>query len=170
MIEKIGADSPPIISLGLDAWSAHHHGYLGINSHHLNMDWEREIFNIACVPFDESHTAENIWKHLETVLKDWELMEKTGLCLRDNASNMKAAFNLPSCALKSFGCLSHTLQLSIQDEIFALTSVENVIKKCKALAGFANSSTNFYTEFYKQQRLQQNITDRQSLKQDVDTR
>ena len=164
------SDSPPTFSVGLDGWSEHHHGYLGINSHHLNKDWERVIFNIACVPFDDSHTAVNIYEKLEFVLKDWNILEKTGPCLRDNAANVKAAFAVPNCTLRSLGCLNHTLQLCIHDEIFALPSVENLIKKCKTLAGHANSSTKFYNEFYHQQRVIQNITDRQSLKQDVDTR
>ena len=174
---KFTEDSPPTMSLGLDAWSQHHHGYLGINSHHINKEWEREIFNLACVPFDEHHTAENIYNRLDSVVKDWdsvvkdwEFEDKVGLCVRDNASNMKAAFELEISNLKSIGCLSHTLQLCINDEIFKQISVENLIKKCKALAGHANMSTIFYAEFYKQQRLIMNITERLSLKQDVDTR
>ena len=169
-MDKMTKDSPPIISAGLDAWSAHHHGYLGINSHYLNNDWEREIFNLACVPFDEKHTAENIYKKLDSVIKDWNIQDKMGLCVRDNAANMKSAFRLEISTLKSIGCLNHTLQLSINDEVFSQASVENVIQKCKTLAGHANSSTIFYAEFYKQQRLVMNIVDRQSLKQDVDTR
>ena len=141
-----------------------------MNSHHLNKNWEREIFNIACIPIKEAHTAQNIYSNMESVLKDWNLLDKTGICLRDNAANMKAAFNVPNCCLKSIGCMNHTLQLCIKDEIFSLPSVETLIKKCRALAGYANSSTNFYNEFYKQQRLIQDITDRQSLRQDVDTR
>ena len=143
--------------------------YLGMNSHHLNKNWERVIFNIACLPFDESHTAEAIYNRLISVLTDWDILHMTGPCLRDNAANMKAAFNLPQCSLRSLGCINHTLQLAINDEIFKLPSVETLIKKCKTLAGFANSSTTFYNEFYKEQRLR-GITDRQSLKQDVDTR
>ena len=169
VLSTLTSDTPPTISVGLDGWSAHHHSYLGMNSHYLNKDWERVIFNIACIPFDESHTGENIYKKMVSVLQDWDILHMIGPCLRDNAANMKAAFKLPECSLRSLGCINHTLQLSINDEIFKLPSVETLIKKCKTLAGHANSSTTFYNEFYKEQRLR-GITDRQSLKQDVDTR
>ena len=50
-----------VVSLALDAWSAHHHGYLGIIIHYIS-DWNRKSFHIACVTFDERHTAQNIYK------------------------------------------------------------------------------------------------------------
>ena len=128
------------------------------------------IFNIAFVPFDDSHTAQNIFLKLDSVLNDWHIQDKMGPCLRDNASNMKAAFNVPGCTLRSLGCLSHTLQLCINDEIFSLPSVKTLVTKFKTLAGDANSSTLFYNEFYRQQRVIMDITDNRSLKQDVDTR
>ena len=61
-------------------------------------------------------------------------------------------------------------QLVIKDSLFALVSVENLIKKCRRLCEFANKSTRFYAEFYKQQEKQCDIFDKPSLKQDVETR
>ena len=168
LANKVEADSPPTISVGLDAWSEHHHGYLGYNAHYITQDWRRIIFNLGCTPFDESHTGENIYNKLRSVLQEWKIYEKTGLCVRDNAANMKAAFNGQN--LESIGCLNHSLQLVIKGNVYTLTSVETVIGKCRKLASFANQSTKFYTEFYKQQEDLLNITDRQSLLQDVETR
>ena len=170
MKAKIDSDSPEIISFGLDGWSQHHHGYLGINGHYLNPAWERVIFNLACTPFDVSHTAENIFEALHWQLYDWDLTSKAGLCLRDNAFNMKAAFELDDSYLESVGCINHSLQLVIKEEIFALPSVEKVIKKCKDIVTFANSSNKFYPKFYHYQVTLQNITERLSLKGDVSTR
>ena len=94
-----------------------------------------------------------------------------------------AAFNAPhspeknyiddfeSCSpLVSAGCLNHTLQLAINDEIFCQKSVSDLIAKCRSLVSHANHSTTFYNEFYQQQKEQQNITDRLSLKKDCETR
>ena len=111
---KIEKDAPPSFSVTLDAWSEFHHGYMGINSHHLNEDWVRIITCLACKPFDERHKACNIYKCLENVLNDWKILEKTGLCIRDNATNMVATFNVanvPECILSAAGCLNHSLQV-----------------------------------------------------------
>ena len=72
--------------------------------------------------------------------------------------------------MDSLGCLNHTIQLALKDGVFALPSVNTLLEKCRALVTHANHSVKFYDEFYKQQREIQNITDRQSLIQDNDTR
>ena len=168
--EKLTTDCPSTISIGLDGWSQYHHGYLGINAHYINNEWERTVFNLACTPFGEKHTGENIYNKLTMVLEEWKILEKTGLCVRDNASNMVAAFELPTSVLKSIGCLNHSLQLVIKGEIFGLPSVKTLVEKCRNLAGHANMSTSFYTKFYAEQEKQMGITNRQNLKQDVATR
>ena len=72
--------------------------------------------------------------------------------------------------LYSFGCLNHSIQLALKDGVFSLPSVNSLLDKCRSLVGYANSSIKFYDEFYRQQILQQNITNRRSLVQDNDTR
>ena len=150
-------------------------GYMGINSHHLDKNWERVITCLACRPLSESHTGENIYLCLKSVLVDWEILDKVkaGLILRDNASNMESAFKSDAewniDRLESLGCLNHSLQLVIKDGLFVLPSVEDVIKKCRSLVGHANHSDKFYAEFYRQQE-KHGIMSRKSLKQDVATR
>ena len=87
-MKKLEADAPLKISVGLDAWTSQHHGYMGMNAHYLNNDWERVIFNLACTPFDTNHTGENIYWVLHSEVLAWGIMEKMGLCLRDNDANM----------------------------------------------------------------------------------
>ena len=67
-------------------------------------------------------------------------------------------------------CLAFTFQLVIKAECFSLVSVENIIKKCRALVSHANQSTNFYVELYKQEEMQMGVTNRLNLIQDVPTR
>ena len=166
---KLEVDNPIVVSLALDAWSAHHHGYLGIIIHYIS-DWNRKSFHIACVPFDERHTAQNIYKKLEEANLDWDINNKVQLCLRDNARYVTAAFNEPNCLMKSSPCLNHSLQLVIKSELFAMTSVESLIKKCRKLCTHANHSNIFYSEFYKQQEKQMELSRRLSLIQYIDTR
>ena len=169
------SDSPPIYSAGLDLWSEHHTGYMGINLHYLDKEWERVIFNIACVPFDVAHTGLNIAQKLHSVMEDWKIEKKIGICLRDNAANVTAAFNEENqqefeTTFDSAGCMNHTLQLAIKDEIFDQVSVESILRKCRALVGYANSSNKFYPEFYKNQEEIMKIKSRRVLKSDNETR
>ena len=87
-------DDPPVIAIGLDLWSQHHNGYMGLNGHYLSRDWKRVIFNMACVPFNESHTAEHIHERLVLEIVSWNIVMKAGPCLRDNAANVVAAFKV----------------------------------------------------------------------------
>ena len=70
LMEMLEKDNPKTISVALDGWSAHHHGYLGINYHYIT-DWKRKKLNLACKPFDERHTGVNIYNCLEAVLTEW---------------------------------------------------------------------------------------------------
>ena len=167
--KKVNEHEPDVVSAVLDAWSQHHHGYMGINVHYLH-DWERVKFMLRCAPFDVSHTAENIKEVLETSLAEWGLITVTSTCLRDNAANMVAAFHPDISCLTSAGCLNHSLQLVLKHTILSKASVENLFKKCHSLVTFANASNKFYTELYKQQEKQLGVTARWSLKTDVDTR
>ena len=94
------SDNPTQVAISLDCWSAYHHGYMGIVIHYI-FKLSRKVFTLACRPFDGHHTAENIYSRLESTLLDWNIMDKVCVCLRDNAANMKAAFNVPTCSLSS---------------------------------------------------------------------
>ena len=148
---------------------------MGINLHYISKEWERVIFNLACAPFDISHTGLNITTKLHSVLEDWKIDRKMGVCLRDNASNMISAFNEENQAeyavhLEAVGCMNHTLQLAIKDEIFEQVSVENILRKCRTVVSYANSSNKFYPEFYQNQKDIMKSTDRANLRSDNDTR
>ena len=167
---RMMADDPPTYSIGLDLWSQYHHGYCGINCHYLTKDWERVIVNLACKPLTEKHTSEHIYNTLKTVLDHWDIFDKTGLSLRDNAANMKGAFKPPLSCLESVGCLAHSLQLVITNDTFRQQGVINVIEKCASLVAHANASDKFYMVFYEQQKKVMNITNKLSLKKGNDTR
>ena len=51
-----------------------------------------------------------------------------------------------------------------------MTSVESLIKKSRKLCTHANNSNIFYSEFYKQQEKQMELSRRLSLIQYIDTR
>ncbi len=158
------------MSVCLDVWSAFHHGYLGMNLHFISKDWVRMKFCLACSPFDERHTAANIFEKIEIIANDCNLTSRIGVCLIDNAANVKAAFNEPDCIYESAGCLNHSLQLVIKKELFCLETVKALIDKSRTLCSHASHSNPFYSELYKQQEVQINNKDKLGLKNDVPTR
>ena len=169
--KAIKDDNPEVIATSLDAWSQFHNGYLGINCHYIDSDWKRKVYNLACPLFNETHTGEHIRNKHKSVLESFEIESKVTVSLRDNASNMVSCFAKGN--IKGFGCLTHTIQLVIKDEIFGMKSVKDLLKKCRDLCSFANRSTNFYTVLKNQQWLQLGLDEDKFLSlphSDTDTR
>ena len=86
LMDIINEDNPKSICVMLDAWSAQHHGYMGVNITYL-CQWKRKHYNICCSPFDQSHTAVNIYQSVVSSLEEWNLASRVKVVLRDNASN-----------------------------------------------------------------------------------
>ena len=83
-----------------------------------------------------------------------------------------AAFEVEGSTLEAIGCVTHTLQLCIKEDLFALPSVKALIELCRALVRHANQSNIWYREFRKNQieqmgRAPHEVT---NLKGDVVTR
>ena len=136
---QLKQDIPKYCAISVDAWSAHHHGYMGINVHYIH-NFVRKMHNLACSPFDKRHTgkiifffwtfnpdakdnslffvtAENIWKLIKSVLDDWELFLVVMIALRDGAANMIKAFQEAGCSIEDLHCLIHGLQLVVCHEL-----------------------------------------------------
>jgi len=91
--DRLEEEEVETVSIGLDACSNFHHAYLGTTIHFISKDWERMKFSLSCSKFDERHTAANIYQKIQEIAEDWDITSKIGVCLRDNAANVKAAFN-----------------------------------------------------------------------------
>ena len=55
---------------------------MGLNGHYLTQDWKRVIFNLACIPFDESHTGEHIHERLVLEIVDWDIVTKVRFVIK----------------------------------------------------------------------------------------
>ena len=64
LMDQIGRDQPKFCAISIDAWSAHHKGYMGFNVHYIH-NFVRKRFNLACSHFPDRHTAVNIWKFVK---------------------------------------------------------------------------------------------------------
>ncbi len=65
-------DRPEVVSVCLDGWSTHHHGYLRVTCHYIQ-DLKRVQFCMASIPFNEFHAGQNIFKKLNSAVSEWNL-------------------------------------------------------------------------------------------------
>ena len=138
---KLSEDNPSNVSVVLDGWSSFHHGYVGVNIHYISDKWDRVKINLCCKKFDESHTGEALATFVTDLLHEWNLYDRVNVVISDSASNMKKMVEyLP---FERVDCGNHTLQLSINDEIFSMHSVEALASKCRSVCNYQNKSTQF---------------------------
>ena len=139
--DQIAEHNPKTSTISLDGWSAKHHGYLGFNRHYIH-DFKRYKYNLACTPFDQAHTSENIWIKVKNVLDEWEFIPY--LALRDSAQNLKSAFlQDDDCNVEDIPDILHSLQLIVQKHAFDLESVKNLMKNVKKFQHIHHIQSNF---------------------------
>ena len=119
-------------------------GYLGLNTHYLTSEWKRVKLTLGVEPFNgESHTSENMLRMVLQLLEYYNLLSKTNVGLRDNASAMKAMFNLSDSQMVGLGCLIHSLQLCLEDQLLNLPSVKAWLKNLKRQLNWTISLVSF---------------------------
>ena len=88
--------------------------YLGITGHFVDKDFQLRRLTVACCPFQEQHTGNNIRAVLSEAVKNIKLgpfVVKT--IVTDKASNMKKGRRLDG--ISNLNCANHKLQNSIKD-------------------------------------------------------
>ena len=88
--------------------------YLGITRHFIDQEWQLRRLTLACCPFEQRHTGNNIQAVLEeevTKIKLGPYVAKT--IVTDEASNMKKGRRLDG--IWNLNCANHKLQNSIKD-------------------------------------------------------
>ena len=126
---KLKEENPPKVTISTDGWTQHHDAFLGINGHYIDKNWIRKKINLACSVFNTEHTGINIWKQIDEVLVDWDLLSKVFEALRDNARNMVKSFE--EGKIDSFGCLIYSIQLVIEEMILKLNQSNRSLKSAE---------------------------------------
>ena len=160
--------NPLNVALVLDGWSEFHNGYIGVNIHFITNGWERKIYNIGCVPLNTSHTGDAMAEVTENLAQEWNVLDKISFMVRDSAANMVRMGNLVTW--EHGDCTNHTIQLVINDELFGMASVENLVEKCRKVCTFANRSITFSNEVSDAQEPLDEGKVAKQLQQDVVTR
>ena len=98
----------------------------------------------------DAHTADNIADELSTVITEWQLDTKVLGITTDNARNVKNVVN--SLKFTHFGCIGHTLQLSISRGL-QLGFVSHVLGRVRKLVEHFHRSTNVMYALRQKQQL-----------------
>ena len=83
-----------------DIWSSKgQRSFISYTVHYINVNWQRKIAILRCMPYDCAHTGESIAMVLSEIRKSWCLQNV--LCLvRDNAE-LQTNSQLVACATSS---------------------------------------------------------------------
>ena len=94
-------------SVTTDMWSSQSmDAYMALTIHFIKKaTWQRKSAVLQCLPFAESHTAENLLLALESAFSEYKIRERLHLVVRDNAANIVKAVN--DGGLKHVGCFLH---------------------------------------------------------------
>ena len=168
---KLKDDEPISVSIQLDGWSQHHHGYIGLLVNYITKGWRRAKLCLACSPYDSSHTGANIARWVEMECDKWGITDEVGVVTTDTASNMLKMMEYLPIHFIHGGCLNHILQLVINDELLEKPSIKSLIKTCRHICTYSNQSIALPTFLVsKQMENGKEKTDCLLLAQDVVTR
>ena len=169
--QKLTNDEPSTVSIQLDGWSAHKHGYIGLLLNYINKDWRRAKLCLACRPFDDNHTGQNLATWVEAECDAWGFTDSVGVVTTDTASNMYKMMDYLPYHFCHGDCLNHVLQLVINDELLQKPSVKNLIKVCRHICTYSSQSV-LLAQFIVKKQIETGKEKRQCLNllQDVVTR
>ncbi|KAE9522942.1 hypothetical protein AGLY_016573 [Aphis glycines] len=86
-----------------------------VTGHFINNFWQLQSFNICTKEITHSHTSENLFETIQTVITEWKLDSKVQCISHDNAANITRAVKMMSLdGITSNPCAAHTLQLCIK--------------------------------------------------------
>lgn len=80
---------------------------------------------------EEKHTAENLYSFLEESLSKWDLKDKLGAIVTDNAKNISDAEKKGEW--NHIACFAHSLNLVVQK---GLSEIEEIQTKVKSVVEF----------------------------------
>ena len=155
------------LSCTTDLWSSvAQDSMLSLTTHCICLDFSRKSFVLQSREFNDSHTGENIANLIASCLQSWKIEDKLVCIVRDNGSNFVAG--LQDACLPNISCLAHTLQLVIDDGVFAQPYVVDLLAADRRLVGhFKRSNANMHALSRIQEQLSLN---KHQLIQDEPTR
>ena len=138
-------------SLTTDMWTGcHSRSYMAVTAHIVSDDWEMKSFCLVTREVTSAHTADNIAAELSAIIAEWKLDTQVIGITTDNARNVKNAVD--SLEFTHFGCIGHTLQLSINRGL-QLGFVSRVLGHVRKLVEHFHKSTKATYALRQKQKL-----------------
>uniref|UniRef100_A0A1I8MV64 Uncharacterized protein n=1 Tax=Musca domestica TaxID=7370 RepID=A0A1I8MV64_MUSDO len=160
---KVSTEAAFAVCITTDGWTSRANcSYLAITAHYIE-GTELTSNVLACIEFNERHTAENIKCAIKDVTDDFGISHKISAIVTDNAANVVAAAKLTNW--RWIGCFAHSLNLAVKS---SLSNVSEIITKVRNVVTYFHKSLNSLKMLAEaQKQLDQPVL---KLKQDVETR
>lgn len=129
------------VSITTDMWtSTANDDYMAVTCHFVDNEFQWNHICLEVIPFPEiNHMGEAISTFLTDVLRDWNILQKIHIIVRDNGRNVVAAMNIGGFI--GIPCLAHTLQLVVKDGLLHQRAIMNIASACRRTVGhFKHSS------------------------------
>jgi len=137
---SIPKDAPfTLLSFTVDAWtSIAGKPFLGLTTHYLTNDFEMKSHALALRYFPPPHTADAYLVLFEAILDEYGFSTDTTLSVTtDSASVMQKM--LDSSNLPHFRCITHCINLAVQQDTFDHVNFKHLIENPIKLAGYFSS-------------------------------
>ena len=150
-----------------DIWtSSAVHGYMTITVHFINTQWQLCTKVMSTSEMSERHTGVNISDRLVQAAEEWGITDaQVSAIVHDNAANAVLAADLSGWP--HFGCVAHTLQLSIKSGL-DIPVISRLMSASRKLVGHFKHSVVAMTAL-REKQIQLGIK-QHNLFQDVVTR
>ncbi|XP_058982655.1 E3 SUMO-protein ligase ZBED1-like [Musca domestica] len=134
---KVSTEAAFAVCITTDGWTSRANcSYLAITAHYIE-GTELTSNVLACIEFNERHTAENIKCAIKDVTDDFGISHKISSILTDNAANVVAAAKLTNW--RWIGCFAHSLNLAVKS---SLSNVSEIITKVRNVVTYFHKSPN----------------------------
>lgn len=109
------------VCLTTDCWtSRNNESFMAVTAHFITDDFFSKSMLLSCTSFSESHTSVNIAQELKNIMDEWNINQKVGLIVSDNASNVVGAVQ-KELKLKHLGCTAHNINLILSEALGELS-------------------------------------------------
>lgn len=150
-----------------DVWTSRTtESYVGISCHSITKDWQMETLNLATMPLEEMHTADNIVTWMEEVAHKFNILPKIKALFHNNRCNIVAAMHLleRKHGSASVHCAGHALQLIVNSALRD-TNISRTLGASKSIVEYFHISE----QKLKAKQHQMNTKDHKLIR-DVSTR
>ena len=139
------------VAITCDAWtSVATESYVTVTAHHISEDWQILSHVLQTRAVYESHTGHHMAELLTSVVKEWQLTDKSIVLVTDNAANMISAAEVGE--FPHVKCFAHTLNLAAQRAL-KLPTVSRLVGRVRRISTFFHRSTKAKHLFEINQKL-----------------